>query len=100
LATPRELKAGTKLQAVAWFDNSRGNPHNPDADVAVRWGEQTSDEMMVGFFDVAVARDFDKARFFQRLPASDGAGAGATKERGVTARQSERDSSLRGLRSE
>ncbi len=66
LAEPLPLKAGTKLQAVAWFDNSRENPHNPDPEAAVRWGEQTSDEMMVGFFDVAVARDFDKQRFFQR----------------------------------
>jgi hypothetical protein len=66
LADPLPLKAGTKLQAVAWFDNSRDNPHNPDPDAAVRWGEQTSDEMMVGFFDVAVAPDFDKQRFFQR----------------------------------
>jgi len=66
LATPIPLKAGTKLQAVAWFDNSRSNPHNPDPDSAVRWGEQTSDEMMVGFFDVAVAPAFDKQRFFQR----------------------------------
>ncbi|HUN62066.1 MAG TPA: cytochrome c [Candidatus Sulfotelmatobacter sp.] len=67
LAEPLALKAGTKLQAVAWFDNSRGNPHNPDPEAAVRWGEQTSDEMMVGFFDVAVERDFDKARFFERV---------------------------------
>ena len=59
-------KAGTELQAVAWFDNSRQNMHNPDPDAAVRWGEQTSDEMMVGFFDVAVAPDFDKQRFFER----------------------------------
>ena len=66
LAEPLPLKAGTKLQAVAWFDNSRENPHNPDPEAAVRWGEQTSDEMMVGFFDVAVARDFNKQRFFQR----------------------------------
>lgn len=66
LAQPLALKAGTKLQAMAWFDNSRENPHNPDPEVAVRWGEQTSDEMMVGFFDVAVAPDFDKARFFRR----------------------------------
>ncbi len=66
LAEPLQLKAGTKLQAVAWWDNSRGNPHNPDPDAAVRWGEQTSDEMMVGFFDVAVEKDFDKSRFFQR----------------------------------
>jgi len=66
LAEPLALKAGTELQAVAWYDNSRGNMHNPDPDAAVRWGEQTSDEMMVGFFDVAVAPEFDKQRFFQR----------------------------------
>jgi hypothetical protein len=66
LAEPLALRAGTELQAVAWFDNSRQNLHNPDPDAAVRWGEQTSDEMMVGFFDVAVAPDFDKQRFFQR----------------------------------
>jgi len=66
LAEPLELKAGTELQAVAWFDNSKANMHNPDPEAAVRWGEQTSDEMMVGFFDVAVAKDFDKWKFFQR----------------------------------
>jgi Copper type II ascorbate-dependent monooxygenase, C-terminal domain len=66
LADPLALKAGTELQAVAWYDNSKGNMHNPDPDAAVRWGEQTSDEMMVGFFDVAVGREFDKERFFQR----------------------------------
>lgn len=66
LAEPLALKAGTELQAVAWFDNSKGNMHNPDPTVAVRWGEQTSDEMMVGFFDVAVAPGFDKTRFFER----------------------------------
>jgi hypothetical protein len=66
LAQPRLLKAGTTLQAVAWFDNSRGNPHNPDPQAAVRWGEQTYDEMMVGFFDVAVAAGMDKKSFFVR----------------------------------
>jgi Copper type II ascorbate-dependent monooxygenase, C-terminal domain len=66
LAQPMLLKAGTELQAVAWFDNSRQNMHNPDPDASVRWGEQTSDEMMVGFFDVAVDPEFDKSRFFQR----------------------------------
>ena len=66
LAEPRLLKAGTELQAVAWFDNSRGNPHNPDPEAAVRWGDQTYDEMMVGFFDVAVAPGIDKQKFFER----------------------------------
>ncbi|HEV2102357.1 MAG TPA: cytochrome c [Candidatus Acidoferrum sp.] len=66
LAEPLPLKAGTELQGVAWFDNSKDNPHNPDPGAAVRWGEQTYDEMMVGFFDVAVDSSLDKPRFFQR----------------------------------
>jgi hypothetical protein len=66
LAEPLPLKAGTDLQAVAWYDNSRNNPHNPDADVAVRWGEQTYDEMMIGFFEVAVPADLDKRTYFIR----------------------------------
>lgn len=66
LAEPIPLKAGTVLQAVATFDNSKNNPHNPDPDSAVTWGEQTSSEMMVGFFDVAVDPSIDKQRFFIR----------------------------------
>ncbi|HMI52448.1 MAG TPA: hypothetical protein VK525_13110 [Candidatus Saccharimonadales bacterium] len=66
LAEPRFLAAGTELQAVAWFDNSKNNPHNPDPEAAVRWGEQTYEEMMVGFFDVAVPAAVDKKRFFVR----------------------------------
>jgi len=64
LAQPMPLKAGAVLQAVGWYDNSRKNPHNPDPDVSVRWGEQTYDEMMVGFFDVAVPASVDKTEFF------------------------------------
>jgi hypothetical protein len=66
LAQPLELKAGTELQAVAFFDNSKNNPHNPDPDEAVTWGDQTYEEMMVGFFDVAVAPDMDRTKFFDR----------------------------------
>jgi hypothetical protein len=66
LAEPRLLKAGTELQAVAWYDNSANNPHNPDPSAAVRWGDQTYDEMMVGFFDVAVAAGLDKRSYFVR----------------------------------
>ncbi len=71
LAEPRLLKAGTKLRAIAWYDNSRNNPHNPDPDKMVTWGDQTSDEMMVGFFDVAVPASMDKWKFFQRRGPSD-----------------------------
>jgi Copper type II ascorbate-dependent monooxygenase, C-terminal domain len=66
LRDPIPLKAGTVLQAVATFDNSKNNPHNPDPDSAVTWGEQTWAEMMVGFFDVAVDPGIDKQRFFIR----------------------------------
>jgi hypothetical protein len=66
LSEPRLLKAGTKLRAIAWYDNSRNNPHNPDPEKTVTWGDQTSDEMMVGFFDVAVPAGMDKWRFFER----------------------------------
>jgi hypothetical protein len=66
LAEPLPLKAGAKLQAVAWYDNSKNNPHNPDPESAVRWGDQTSDEMMVGFFDVAVPGNVDKWEFFRQ----------------------------------
>jgi mono/diheme cytochrome c family protein len=69
LAEPRPLEAGTELQAVAWYDNSKANPHNPDPSVAVRWGDQTYDEMMVGFFDVAVRADLDKWKYFERRSA-------------------------------
>lgn len=66
LAEPRLLKAGTKLRAIAWYDNSKNNPHNPDPTKTVTWGDQTSDEMMVGFFDVAIPAAMDKWQFFDR----------------------------------
>lgn len=66
LAEPRFLKAGTKLQAVGWYDNSGKNPHNPDPDSPVQWGDQTYNEMMVGFFDIAVPANIDKWHFFIR----------------------------------
>ncbi|HVS64549.1 MAG TPA: cytochrome c [Thermoanaerobaculia bacterium] len=48
LAQPRKVPAGTKIRVVAHFDNSTGNPDNPDPTVPVRWGEQTWEEMMMG----------------------------------------------------
>jgi hypothetical protein len=71
LAEPRMLKAGTKLRAIAWYDNSKNNPHNPDPDKTVTWGDQTSDEMMVGFFDVAISAQMDKWQFFERRKKED-----------------------------
>lgn len=66
LAKPLFLKAGTELEATAWYDNSKNNPHNPDPTKMVRWGDQTTDEMMVGFFDIAVPAEVDKWQYFKR----------------------------------
>lgn len=45
LETPIIMPKGTKLVATAHYDNSTGNPDNPDAKSDVRWGEQTWEEM-------------------------------------------------------
>jgi hypothetical protein len=66
LAQPMPLVAGAELQAAAWYDNSKANSHNPDPTAAVHWGDQTYDEMMVGFLDVAVRADLDKWKYFVR----------------------------------
>ena len=51
LAEPLKLPAGTRLECTAHYDNSTGNKNNPDPTKAVRWGDQTWEEMMVGFVD-------------------------------------------------
>ena len=66
LAQPRFLPAGTRLQCVGHFDNSPNNPNNPDPSAEVRFGEQSWEEMMIGFFDVAVDAGVDKKKFFER----------------------------------
>jgi peroxiredoxin len=48
---PLVLPLGTKIKCLAHFDNSQGNPWNPDPTASVRWGEQTWEEMMIGFID-------------------------------------------------
>lgn len=50
LAEPKPLPAGTRIVARAGFDNSAHNPWNPDPSVAVRFGEQSFDEMLMGYF--------------------------------------------------
>jgi hypothetical protein len=54
LAEPIELTPGMKVRATAWWDNSANNPSNPDPSKEVKWGDQSWEEMLVGFFDVAV----------------------------------------------
>ena len=54
LAKPVTVPPGTKIEVTAWFDNSANNPRNPDPTSEVRWGEQSWEEMVVGYFDVLV----------------------------------------------
>lgn len=51
LAEPLTIPPGSTLYATAWFDNSEGNPANPDPKATVTFGEQTWDEMMIGYFE-------------------------------------------------
>jgi peroxiredoxin len=50
LAEPLRLARGTRIVARAAFDNSADNPANPDPEVLVTWGEQSFDEMLIGYF--------------------------------------------------
>jgi hypothetical protein len=50
LETPVALPKGTRVDCVAHFDNSTGNKFNPDPTKEVRWGDQTWEEMMIGWF--------------------------------------------------
>jgi peroxiredoxin len=54
LAEPKKMPRGTVVHCTAWYDNSGTNLSNPDPTSAVRWGDQTWQEMMVGAFDVAL----------------------------------------------
>ena len=54
LAQPITLPKGSKLHVRAHFDNSAANKANPDPSATVRWGDQTWEEMMIGFFTYTV----------------------------------------------
>jgi len=53
LETPLPLPKGTRVDMLAHFDNTSGNPWNPNSPpVDVGWGEQTTDEMCIGFLQL------------------------------------------------
>ena len=55
LVEPKRLPRATKLSCTASWDNSADNPANPDANARVTWGDQTGDEMLIGFYVVTPA---------------------------------------------
>src|SRR3954454_14078915 len=54
LAPPKTLPKGTKIEVIAHYDNSSANKFNPDPSKDVRWGDQTWEEMMIGFYSTVV----------------------------------------------
>lgn len=53
LKSALDLPKGTKLECTAWFDNSANNPANPDPAQTIYWGDQSWEEMNVGFMEIA-----------------------------------------------
>ena len=62
LAEPKALPKGTRLLVTAHFDNSIGNKNNPDPKATVRYGDQTWDEMMAGYFTYTIEKTAAKQR--------------------------------------
>jgi len=98
LFEPKRIPAGTQLYCEAWFDNSAANLANPDPTQAVRWGDQTWEEMMIGYFDATpVDRDVSKRgqrrtdEFLKNAKSHPPALSQPLKELAAAALESERD---------
>jgi hypothetical protein len=50
LAEPKLIPKGAALVVTAHYDNSKGNRFNPDPAAEVRWGDQTWEEMLIGYY--------------------------------------------------
>jgi len=70
LAQPKLLPAGTVIECTAHFDNSGNNQFNPDPKAEVRWGDQSWEEMMVGFLGVVYDPKRDPAEVFRKPKAA------------------------------
>jgi hypothetical protein len=65
LTKPQFLPAGSRIDCVAHYDNSKDNLANPDPTKPVSWGDQTFEEMMIGYisyYDAALVRPAPSAR--------------------------------------
>jgi hypothetical protein len=57
LIEPIRLERGTMARFHAHFDNSSSNPYNPDPKATVRWGQQTKDEMLLGYIEFYIPKE-------------------------------------------
>ena len=48
---PKIIPRGSTMTVTAVYDNSQANRANPDPKKWVKWGSQTSDEMMIGYLE-------------------------------------------------
>ncbi|HMV82791.1 MAG TPA: thiol-disulfide isomerase [Blastocatellia bacterium] len=51
---PIAVPKGSRIECVAHHDNSANNKFNPDPSITVRWGDQTWEEMMIGWLDYTI----------------------------------------------
>jgi len=77
---PINVPKGTRLVVTAHHDNSANNPFNPDPEKPVVWGDLTSQEMMIPWFGVVVAKDASPEMIASyRPPDLDGAASGTIR---------------------
>jgi hypothetical protein len=69
---PVVLPKGTRMECTAHFDNSSNNPLNPNPNVEVRWGDQSWEEMMIGWVGVIIDAKADPTKVIQRQPRRTG----------------------------
>lgn len=54
LKKPKMIPRGSTVKVTGIFDNSPANRANPDPTKTVRWGDQTVDEMLIGYLEYFV----------------------------------------------
>jgi len=69
---PIDLNEIDRISFVSHFDNSDKNPSNPDPSAYVTWGDQTYQEMAIGFLEVAVPRRTSASESLSRKPKPSG----------------------------
>jgi len=57
LSEKKNVPSGTRIFCEAAFDNSTNNLNNPDPNAWVQWGDQTYEEMMIGYFHISIPID-------------------------------------------
>jgi len=65
LEKPLVVPKGTRILAVAHYDNSANNKFNPDPSKPIYWGDQNWDEMQSGFLGLIVPVATDTAKIFK-----------------------------------